>query len=172
MVSPLCNYVIKKSHGGNKMKLNKVLMALMAVFALSLVSFGVMAYRGEPSVEGPNYDADVHEQLEAALEARDYELWLSIREENNLPTRGKIFSVIDSTNFDKYVNLHEANMAGDVDSANIIRAELGLGQGMMRRGNGMRSQGSQFKGSNSNFVDTDNDGNCDNLGMNLGRGKR
>ena len=32
--------------------------------------------------------------VEEALEAGDYDLWISIREENNLPIRGKIFSVI------------------------------------------------------------------------------
>ena len=157
------------------MKANKILMALMAVFVISLMSLGVIAYRGDPNVQGPNYNADVHEQLEAALENGDYELWLSIREDNNLPTRGKIFSMIDEDNFDLFVNLHEANEVGDVDAANAIRAELGLGQGMMRRGNsnGRGMQGQGMKGSNNggNFADADNDGNCDNYGLNMGRNR-
>jgi len=123
------------------------------------MSLGVLAYRGNPEEYGPNYNAQVHEQLEDALEAQDYKLWLSIREENNLPTRGKIFSVINEDNFDLFVELHEANEIGDVDRANAIRSELGLGQGMMRRGNSnsrwLQAQHNRRNFQNNNFADRD-----------------
>ncbi len=163
------------------MKTNKILMAVMAVFAISILSLGVMAYRGNPDEKSPYYNEEVHQQLEDAMEAGDYDLWMSIREENNLPTKGKIFSVITEENFDKFVALHEANEAGDVDTANAIKEELGLSQGMMKRGNskgtgqGMNQQkmhGMQGRNNGGNFVDADNDGNCDNLGLNLGKGRR
>jgi hypothetical protein len=48
---------------------------------------------------------------------------------------GKIFQVINADNFDKYTELHNAMQSGDYDTANAIRADLGLGQGMMKRGN-------------------------------------
>lgn len=109
-------------------------LGLMLVIGLaSLVS--VLAYKGNPNVQGPNYDADVHEQLEAAIESGDYDAWLAIRQENNLPMNGKIFQVINEDNFDKYTELHEAMQSGDYDTANAIKSELGLGQGMMKRGN-------------------------------------
>jgi len=145
------------------MKANKILMALLAVFAIGIASFSAMAYRGEPSAVGPNYDEEIHSQLEAAMEAGDYDLWVSIREDNNLPMNGKIFSVINEDNFDKFVELHEAMESGDSDTADSIRSELGLGQGMMKRGNGQ-------KNSRGAFVDADNDGNCDNIGAGKAKG--
>lgn len=167
------------------MKTNKILMAVLAVFAISLMSFSAIAYRGNTGEVGPNYNEDVHEQLQAALVAEDYDLWMSIREENNLPMQGKMFSVINEDNFDKFVELHNAKFAGDTDTVDEIRAELGLGQGGMNHGNneargmghgprqGMKGQGSFGKHQgNSNggyFVDADNDGNCDNIGLNMGQ---
>jgi len=155
-----------------------ILLGILAIFVISIASLGiVLAYRGNPDVQGPNYDADVHEQLEAAIEAGDYDAWVQIREDNNLPMRGRMFQVINADNFDQYVELHEANEAGDTAKADAIKAELGLGQGMQKRGNG-QEQGMQNtgtgkgmnKGTNSgsglqqNFVDANNDGLCDTCG--------
>ena len=103
---------------------NKILLGVLALFVLSIFSLGTIAYRGDPDIQGPNYNADVHEQLETALEAGDYDLWVSIREENDLPTRGRIFQVINEDNFDLFVELHEAHEAGDIDTANEIKAQL------------------------------------------------
>lgn len=152
-----------------------LLLGMLAIFVISVASLGaVWAYRGNPQVQGPNYDADVHEQLEAAIEAGDYDAWVQTREDNNLPMRGRMFQVINADNFDKYVELHEANEAGDTEKADAIKAELGLGQGMQKHGNtqgkGMQNTGTgqgMHKGANSgsglgqNFVDVNNDGLCD-----------
>jgi len=114
-----------------------LLLGILAIFIVSVASLGaVLAYKGDPNVQGPNYDADVHEQLEAAIEAGDYDSWVQIRKDNNLPMTGKMFQVIKEDNFDLYKELHEANVAGDTERANEIKAELGLGQGMMKRGSG------------------------------------
>lgn len=107
---------------------------ILVIGVVSLVS--VLAYRGDPNVQGPNYDADIHEQLEAAIESGDYDAWIAIRQENNLPMNGRLFQVINKDNFDKYKQLYNAMQSGDIDTANAIRAELGLGQGMMKRGSG------------------------------------
>jgi hypothetical protein len=119
-------------------KMNKtIFFGLGLLFVLGIASLAtVFAYRGDPNVQGPNYDADVHEQLEAAIESGDYDAWIAIRQENNLPMNGKIFQVINADNFDKYTELHNAMQSGDYDTANAIRTELGLGQGMMKRGSG------------------------------------
>ncbi len=149
--------------------MEKKIIGLFAIITLALVGItGVIAYRGDFLVKGPNYNEEIHEQLEAAIENRDYNTWITIREENNLPIRGKIFQVINEDNFDMFVRLHEANQNGDSETANNIRAELGLGQRTMNRGsNSGQGQGSGMKGQY--FVDADNDGNCDNLGKNMGR---
>lgn len=111
---------------------------LMLLIGLaSLVS--VLAYRGDPNVKGPNYNEEVHEQLEAAIESGDYNAWIAIRKENNLPMNGRIFQVINADNFDKYKELHNAMQSGDYDTANTIRAELGLG--MMKKGTNQKNNG-------------------------------
>ncbi len=147
---------------------NKILFGFGALFLISILSLGVIAYQGNINVKGPNYSTEVHERLEAAIEAGDYDAWLKIRQDNNLPTRGKIFQVINKDNFDKFAELHEANEEGDADKADAIRAELGLGQGMMKRGSG-KGQGKMMGPGNSQrmqqFIDTDNDGVCDNYAV-------
>jgi hypothetical protein len=146
-----------------------ILLGMLAIFVISVASLGAaLAYRGNPDVKGPNYDAEVHEQLEAAIEAGDYDAWVQIREDNNLPMRGRMFQVINAENFDQYVELHNANVAGDTAKADAIKAELGLGQGMQKHGN-MQGKG-MHKGTNSgsgpgqNFIDANNDGLCDTCG--------
>lgn len=126
---------------------NKIWIGFAAVLMIGLVAFVTVAYRGNPDVKSPNYNEDVHEQLEAAMEAGNYDAWLKIRQDNNLPTNGKIYQVITKDNFGKYVELHNANLAGDTEKAEAIRAELGLGQGMMGSGTGThRGAGSGSEG--------------------------
>lgn len=118
---------------------NKIFVGLFALFLISVVAFAgiTYAYRGDASVKGPNYNEDVHAQLEAAMDAGDYNSWLQVREDNNLPMKGRIFQVVNEDNFDRYVAMHEAMESGDTETADAIRAELGLGQGMMKRGTGV-----------------------------------
>jgi hypothetical protein len=153
-----------------KMK-NKIVLGLAMVFAISVLSLGILAYKVNPGAKGPNYNEDVHEQLESAMERGDYHGWLSIRQANGLPTNGRMFQIINEENFDKYVALHNANLAGDTETAFAIKAELGLGQGS-RKGQVMRSE-SQGMGSGQggktgcggtcpSYVDADGDGACDN----------
>jgi hypothetical protein len=145
-------------------KMNKtIFFGLGLLFVIGLASLAsVFAYKGDPTIQGPNYDADVHEQLEAAIESGDYDAWIVIRQENNLPMNGKIFQVINEDNFDKYTALHEAMEDGDYESANAIKAELGLGQGMMKRGNGnVAGQGRMSgQGSGQGKVAGGYAGNC------------
>lgn len=130
---------------------NKMLTGLFAVFLISVFAFAgiACAYRGDASVQGPNYNEEVHEQLEGAIESGDYDAWVQIREENNLPMRGRMFQVINEDNFYLYKELHDANVAGDTERANEIKAELGLGQGMMKRGSGQGTGAGQKMGSAS-----------------------
>lgn len=146
-----------------------ILFGILAIAVISIASLGaVLAYRGNPDVKGPNYDAQVHEQLEAAMDAGDYDAWIQVRKDNNLPMQGRMFQIITADNFDKYVELHEVNLAGDIVKANAIKAELGLGQGMQKHGNsqakGMHKEGNSQTGLRQNFVDLNNDGLCDTCG--------
>jgi hypothetical protein len=144
--------------------------AFVVILVIGIVSLaGVIAYQGSPLTQGPRYDSAVHEQLEAAMAAGDYDAWLRIRQENNLPMKGRVFQVVNKDNFDRYVAMHNANLAGDSATADAIRAELGLGQGMhggKNRGSvgcdGTRCGTGTGAGAGARgFVDANNDGICD-----------
>jgi hypothetical protein len=169
------SFNLNSGHKNEVKKMEKKIIGLFAIITLALAGItGVMAYRGDFSVKGPNYNEEIHEQLETAIENNNYGEWIRIREENNLPTNGRIFQILNQDNFHKFVQLHEANQNGDTETVNEIRTELGLGQGRMNRGSdGGQGQGSG-QGQNSGmkgqyFIDADNDGNCDNIGKQMGR---
>ncbi len=108
----------------------KLWIAIVIVFVISVASLiAVIAYKENPLAKGANYNTQVHEQLEAAMGAEDYDAWIQIRKDNNLPMQGKIFQVINAENFDRYVAMHNAMLLGDTEIADSIRTELGLGQG-------------------------------------------
>jgi len=127
----------RKWHGENNMN-KKIWLAMIVVFVISAASLiVVMAYKGNPDVKGPNYDADVQTKLEAAIDAGNYDAWIQIRKDNNLPMQGRMFQVINKDNFGKFAEMHEAMLSGDTIKADGVRAELGLGQGMKQgQGNG------------------------------------
>ncbi len=122
------------------MKTNKKILSLFALLVIGLVlaSSVVNAYRGTFN-EGPYYNEEIHAELQEAIENGDYNTWITIREENNLPMKGRIFEVINEDNFSLFTELHEAVLAGDETTINEIKEELGLGTGMQKRqGQGMR----------------------------------
>jgi hypothetical protein len=122
------------SLGDETMK-NKIWIGILAVFIISAVSLiTVFAYKGDPSVNGPNYNEDVHAQLEAAIETGNYDSWIQIRKDNNLPMNGRMFQVVNKDNFKTFAQMHEAMQSGNTEKADALREELGLGQGMGRQG--------------------------------------
>jgi hypothetical protein len=129
---------------------NKMIWGLVGLLVVGILAFAGIsyAYRGNSNIQSPNYDADVHEALEEAMANNDYDAWLKIRQDNNLPMKGKIFSVINEDNFDRYVEMHNAMLEGDTETADLIRAELGLGSGTcgMHKEGGCKMQGSQGYG--------------------------
>lgn len=139
---------------------NKILIGFAAVLLIGLVALMAVAYRGNPDVKSPNYNEDVHEQLEAAIESGDYDAWLKIRQDNNLPTNGRIYQVIGRDNFGKYVELHNANTAGDTERADAIRAELGLGQGMRGSGTHAGAGNGNAGGQGTGLANGGCDGSC------------
>jgi len=144
--------------------------ALTAVIVTAGFAASSFAYQGDPSVQGPNYSLERHDAITAAFEAGDYNAWLEARGDVG---QGKIKDVVNEDNFSKFVEMRELRLAGDIEGANEIRAELGLGQGRMnhgmrgdkgqRGGRGMNEMGTRGQNMNNNFVDANGDGTCDNL---------
>ncbi|MCK4927921.1 MAG: hypothetical protein KAS11_05595 [Candidatus Aenigmarchaeota archaeon] len=154
-------------------KATKVGLFVLVVVGI-IVSTGVAsAYRGDYSVQGPDYDAERHEVMENAFDTSDYESWYQLMTENGRHPR--VAEVVTESNFETFAQAHEAAENGDHELAAELRAELGLNNGQGPRdgtghGKGM-GQGMGQKMSQNNFINTDCDGNCDNEGMKFGRGR-
>lgn len=84
----------------------------------------VQAYRGDPSVQGPNYSQERHTDMTAAFENKDYNAW-----KNLIQGRGRVTQVVNEDNFARFVEAHQLALEGKTQEANKIRAELGLGLG-------------------------------------------
>ena len=92
----------------------------------------VEAYRGDPSVTGPNYTQERHEAMEKAFENKDYTAWKDL-----MQGRGRATQVVTQENFARFAQAHELAEQGKIEEASQIRQELGLGlQNGSKRGMG------------------------------------
>lgn len=111
------------------------LALILGLFALSALS--VDAYRGDPSVKGPNYSAERHEAMQEAFANRDYSAWANL-----MQGRGRVTEVINEGNFARFAEAHDLAMQGKIDEAKAVRQELGLGlRNGTGAGNGMGNRG-------------------------------
>ena len=130
---------------------------ILGLLLVSLAAIG-LAYRGDPTVVGPNYDAERHDAMLEAFENKDYNTWYSLMSQHS---KGRILDVINADNFEKFAEMREAMLNGEDEKANEIRAELGLGTNNgFHKGFGHRHH---RMGNRANFIDENNDGICDNL---------
>ncbi len=137
-----------------------VLVFALLVFSMSYVS----AYRGDYTVKGPSCDEERHEAMEDAFESLDYAVWRELMMGDGRHPR--VVDVVTESNFETFVQAHEAGEAGDGEMAAQLRAELGLNNGEGPRdgvgqGRGMGRYKEQRMQQN-NFVDAGCEGNCDN----------
>jgi len=105
----------------NKTSIVLSLTAIVIAGAV-IVPNAVFAFRGEPSVKGPNYTAERHEAMEKAFETNDYNAWKTL-----MAGRGRVSQVINKDNFAKFAQIHELTEQGKTSEAQKIREELGLG---------------------------------------------
>ena len=113
---------------------------LLGLGTLALV-FGIMgtftntakAYKGDFTVQDPNYSAERHESMEKAFETKDFTAW-----SNLMQNRGRASQVINKDNFAKFAEAHILQKQGKIIEAREILQELGLklkdgsGRGMGR----------------------------------------
>lgn len=111
-------------------------LAGIAVGGLTVVPHQVLAYRGDPSVKGPNYSVERHEIMTKAFENNDYATWKS-----QMTGRGRVTQLVTEQNFAKFAEAHKLALEGKMTEANKIRTELGLG---LRNGSG-RGQGMGYR---------------------------
>ena len=131
------------------------LLALMVVGLVATTGL-VSAYRGDYSVKGPDCNEERHEAMENAFESLDYDAWYQLMTENGRHPR--VVDVVTESNFETFVQAHEAGQNGDTETALALRAELGLkdgkgsrdgsgygksqgkGQGMQQNNDGLRQE--------------------------------
>jgi hypothetical protein len=117
--------------------MNKKILTLtslaIATGALLVSAPSALAYRGDPSVEGPNCTGERQELMTQAFENNDYNLW-----KEQMQGRGRVVQVVNEANFARFAEMHQLMVEGKADEANVIRAELGLGS---RDGSGQQYRG-------------------------------
>jgi len=113
------------------MNKTSILLGLVAtaIGGVAIAPHTVLAYRGDPTAQGPNYTEERHAAMEKAFEAKDYDAWKTL-----MVGRGRARQVVNAENFAKFAEAHELAEQGKITEANKIRAELGLGQ---QNGSGM-----------------------------------
>jgi len=105
----------------------------LALIGLMLSPKLTLAYKGDPSVKGPNYTAERHEAMTKAFNTKNYNAWKSL-----MTGRGKVTQLINEKNFVKFAEAHKLALEGKINEANKIRIELGLGlQNGSGKGSGM-----------------------------------
>lgn len=124
--------------------MNKTILTLSAIVlgagALFIAVPKVLAYRGDPNVQGPNYTVERHEAMTQAFINNDYNAW-----KEQMQGRGRVGQVINEGNFARFSEMHKLMLEGKTEEANSIRTELGLG---LQNGSG-RDQGMGY-GRNAN----------------------
>lgn len=106
-----------------------------------VLSFGIIgastniasAYRGDPTVKGPNYSVERHEAMTKAFETNNYDAWKDL-----MKGKGRVIQVINKDNFAKFAEAHALAVQGKTAEAQKIRQELGLG---LRNGSGKKLGG-------------------------------
>lgn len=126
--------------------MNKTILALSTIaLGLGIVSFtapSVLAYRGDPSVQGPDCTAERHEAMIKAFENNDYNAW-----KDQMQGKGRVTQVVNEENFARFSEMHKFMLEGNTEEANKIRTELGLN---LRDGSG-QGQGQRLGlGKNAN----------------------
>ncbi len=131
------------------MKIKNSLLAAAALIAGGLVIAPqlVGAYRGDPSVQGPNYSPERHEAMTQSFADQDFQAW-----KEQMQGKGRVLEVVTAENFSRFAEAHRLATEGKIEEARQIRQELGLG---LNDGNGGRDGAGRGQGRRL--------GNCSNL---------
>ena len=116
--------------------------ACALAIAATAIASPSLAYRGDPSAQGPDCSDERHEVMEKAFQGNDHEAWKEL-----MNSKGRVTQVVNADNFARFAEAHKLAEEGDLEEAKAIRAELGLG---LRDGNG-RGQGQRENGQEKGF---------------------
>ena len=106
--------------------MNKTIIGVgVATLILAAAATTAFAYQGDATKRGPNYTPERHTAMTAAITTGNYAAWKQL---NIAGTR--VATVVTQDNFPKFVEMWKLEQAGKYQEASVIRAQLGLGQGM------------------------------------------
>lgn len=112
---------------------NRFMMA--SVLAAGVLTLGVSAYayQWNPGIENPDCtDLERHEAVETAFENHDYQAFLDLYDGKGIAKK-----ITSEDDFNKFIELREASLAGDIDLVNELKTELNLWQ-WLRDGSGSK----------------------------------
>lgn len=109
--------------------MKKNFLAILSLFIVGMIiaTGFVSAYRGDYSIKGPEFSEELHQEMTSAFQDLDYAKWYELMTENGRHSR--VLEIVTEENFEKFVQAHNAGLTGDYQTANEIRAELGLNNG-------------------------------------------
>lgn len=106
--------------------MNKYLLASLTGITVLAIATPVLAYQGNPAIQGPNYTPERHEAMEVVFEKNDYSGWLKLMEGKAM----RLKEVVNSqAKFEQFAKAHEDG----VEALARFRAENNLGT---QRGSG------------------------------------
>jgi hypothetical protein len=127
--------------------MNKTKKVLLGLGTLALVlgfsgaiASSANAYRGDPTLKGPNYSVEREAAMEKAFAANDYTAWKSL-----MQNQGRVTQIINKDNFAKFAEAHKLAENGDIAGAQKIRQELRLG---LKNGSGQGMRNGTGRGIN------------------------
>ena len=82
----------------------------------------VEAYRGDPTIQGPNYSVERHTAMTEAFANQDYQSW-----QEQMQGKGRVSEIVTEENFARFAEAHRLAQEGKLEEARQIRQELGLG---------------------------------------------
>ena len=129
---------------------------LTLAIAVVAIASPALAWRGDPSVQGPDCSAERHEAMEEAFQNNNYAAW-----EELMNGKGRVTQVVDAGNFALFAEAHELAEDGNFEEAKTIRTELGLG---LRDGSG-KDQGQGENGQKKGSGRTDRPGSRGGNGL-------
>ena len=110
------------------MNFKKVALTLSGIATIAGMTYFVagpaLAYRGDPSVQGPNCTPERHEEMLNAFNSNDYNAWKGL-----MQGKGRVTEVVNEENFARFAEAHQLALEGKIDEAKQIKQELGLGMG-------------------------------------------
>jgi len=96
--------------------------AILSIGVLAAVP--ALAFRGDPAARGPNFSPERHEQMQQALQNRDYAAWNALMQQDSRTPR--VLDMVTEETFDTFARMHELMVQGDREGADALREELGL----------------------------------------------